>query len=132
MISRVYNSAIRGQAYSVWSGDAGPYQTEDLVLACSTFRSHAAAGERNEATVRLVSVLRSVVVDSTLQNSNEGSFDPTVNDPFLVDPPSNTKHNYRIHGHSDLNFAARNLLINHARRRSSPAAAAVTHTAASR
>ena len=59
-----------------------------------------------------VSVLRSVVVDSTLQNSNESSFDPSLDDPFAVDPPSNTKHNYRIHGHSDLNFAARNVLIN--------------------
>ncbi|MDJ0865680.1 MAG: hypothetical protein QNK03_06205, partial [Myxococcota bacterium] len=107
----VYQSTIRGESYSVWSGDMGPLQSEDLVLACSTFRSHAPAGGRNEATVRLVSVLRSVLVDSTLQNSWDG-FDATLDDPSKVRPRNTTKHNYRVHGHSDLNFAARNVLLN--------------------
>lgn len=107
----VYNSNLRGETYAVWAGDNGPFASEDLVIACSTLRAYAPAGGRNEPTVRLVSVLRSVTVDNVMQNSHAG-FDDALNDPFAVEPANIAKHNYRIHGHSDLSFAARNTLLN--------------------
>jgi hypothetical protein len=83
----IARSRITAGRYSVWCGDTGPMQTEDLILFDNVFNS---AGP--EATVRFVSVLRSAVVSNTLVNT--------------------FKHNYRVHGVSDLNFAADNLLIN--------------------
>jgi hypothetical protein len=59
---------------------------EDLIVASSTFRS---AGP--EATIRMHDVVRSVVVDNVLENG--------------------AKHNYRVHGRSDLAYAARNVLV---------------------
>jgi hypothetical protein len=79
-------SRVRAGRYSVWCGDTDPMQTEDLVLYDNVFES---AGP--ESTVRLVSVLRSAVVSNVLTNT--------------------FKHNYRIHGRSDLNFASDNLLV---------------------
>ncbi|MEX1366026.1 MAG: hypothetical protein AB1Z98_23060 [Nannocystaceae bacterium] len=107
----IYNSNLRGETYAIWAGDNGPFASEDLVIACSTLRAHAPAGGRNEPTVRLVSVLRSVTVDNVMQNSHVG-FDDSLIDPFAVEPANIAKHNYRIHGHSDLSFAARNTLLN--------------------
>ncbi len=83
-IAIVGNDVTAGR-YSVWCGDTGDYQTEDLILYDNVFRS---AGP--ESTVRLVSVLRSATISNVISNSY--------------------KHNYRIHGVSDLNFAADNLL----------------------
>jgi hypothetical protein len=82
---------VRSQAhagtYSVWSAPAFDLRSEDIVLAGNHFDS---AGP--EATVRLVGVVRSVTVDNVLRNTR--------------------KHNYRIHGASELAYAARNTLIN--------------------
>jgi hypothetical protein len=83
----VLRSKISAKTYSIWSEPIMGIGSEDVLLAGNSFNS---AGP--EATVRLVSVLRSVTVDNTFENS--------------------MKHNYRIHGHSDLNYAARNVLIN--------------------
>lgn len=82
----IVGSDVTAGRYSVWCGDTGDFQTEDLILYDNVFRS---AGP--EATVRLVSVLRSATVSNVLSNT--------------------FKHNYRIHGVSDLNFAADNLLV---------------------
>lgn len=84
-IAILENDVTAGR-YSIWCGDTGPFQTEDLILYGNTFRS---AGP--ESTVRLVSVLRSATVSNVLSNTY--------------------KHNYRIHGVSDLNFASDNLLV---------------------
>lgn len=72
--------------YSVWCGDTGPFSSEDIILHENVFVS---AGP--EATVRLVEVQRSATIANTLSNTS--------------------KHNYRIHGTSDLNYAAGNLLV---------------------
>ena len=83
----VTHSDVRAARYSVWSGDVEPFQSEDIILYDNVFDS---AGP--EATVRLVSVLRSVTRECRLVNTN--------------------KHNYRIHGLSDLNYASHNVLVN--------------------
>src|SRR5690606_4943776 len=72
--------------YSVWCGDTGPMQSEDVILHENVFVSSGP-----EATVRLVQVLRSATIGNTLSNTG--------------------KHNYRVHGTSDLNYAADNLLV---------------------
>lgn len=81
---------VRSQAwaerYSVWCGDVGPLRSEDIILHQNDLRS---AGP--EPTVRLVQLLRSATVDNRLSNT--------------------FKHNYRVHGTSDLNYAGRNLLV---------------------
>lgn len=82
----ILKSDVTAGRYSVWCGDTASFQTEDLILYDNVFRS---AGP--EATVRFVSVLRSAVVSNVLSNTY--------------------KHNYRIHGTSDLNYAADNLLV---------------------
>lgn len=83
----VTNSRGTAGRYSVWFGDSGEFESEDVILAGNDFSS---AGP--EATVRLVHVIRSAVVDNRLENG--------------------AKHNYRIHGRSDLNWASGNLLVN--------------------
>ncbi|HEY8430005.1 MAG TPA: hypothetical protein VIL20_16600 [Sandaracinaceae bacterium] len=83
----IVRSRVTAARYSVWCGDTGPMQSEDVILHENVFDS---AGP--EATVRLVQVLRSATVSNVLVNT--------------------AKHNYRIHGTSDLNYAANNLLIN--------------------
>lgn len=82
----VIDSDVTAERYSLWAGDTGPLDGEDLIVAGNTFRS---AGP--EATVRIHDVIRSVVVDNVLSNT--------------------AKHNYRVHGRSDRAFAARNLLL---------------------
>jgi hypothetical protein len=82
----VVRSRAQAERYSVWSGDMGPYESQDVILHENDFRS---AGP--EATVRLVQVLRSATVANRLTNT--------------------VKHNYRIHGTSDLVYAGRNLLV---------------------
>ncbi len=83
----VLHSRTDAARYSVWVGDTGPMQSEDIILFENTFNS---AGP--EATVRLVQVLRSATIGNTLVNT--------------------FKHNYRVHGISDLNYARGNMLIN--------------------
>lgn len=82
----VLRSRVRAERYAVWVGDTGDLQSEDVVIAGNDLRAAGA-----EATVRLVSVLRSAVVENRLSNPE--------------------KHNYRVHGRSDLAFAARNRLF---------------------
>lgn len=82
----ILGNDITAGRYSIWCGDTGEFQTEDFILYDNVFRS---AGP--ESTVRLVSVLRSAAVSNVFSNTY--------------------KHNYRIHGVSDLNFAADNLLV---------------------
>jgi hypothetical protein len=84
----VVRSRFSAKAYAIYS-DAGPggsVSTEDLLIAGNRFTS---AGD--EATIRLISVVRSIVIDNVLHNA--------------------IKHNYRVHGRSDLALAARNIMI---------------------
>lgn len=82
----VVRSAVLAEHYSVWTGGTGPLDSEDIILAENVF---ASAGP--EATVRLVDVLRSATIDNVLSNG--------------------MKHNYRVHGRSDLALATRNVMI---------------------
>ncbi|HJL14827.1 MAG TPA: hypothetical protein RMH99_04175 [Sandaracinaceae bacterium LLY-WYZ-13_1] len=82
----VTHADVRAARYSVWCGDTDPLRSEDVILHGNVFDS---AGP--ESTVRLVSVLRSATVANRLANTN--------------------KHNYRVHGDSDLAYAADNLLV---------------------
>lgn len=82
----IMDSTAIAERYSVWCGDTGPMQTEDLILFRNDFDS---AGP--ESTVRLVSVLRTATVENRIANTN--------------------KHNYRIHGLSDLAYARDNVLV---------------------
>lgn len=79
-------SRARAQRCAVWSGDMGPFVSEDLVVSESRFD---AAGP--EATVRLVGVERAAVVDNVLSNTR--------------------KHDFRVHGRSDRVLFARNRLL---------------------
>lgn len=87
----VVNSTSHAARYSLWFGDTGDFNSEDVIIAGNDFTS---AGP--EATLRLVHVVRSVTVDNRLENSGIGGF----------------KHNYRTHGRSRLNYASGNLLVN--------------------
>jgi hypothetical protein len=82
----IVRSQVTAVRYSVWVGDTDRFRSEDVILAGNHF---ASAGP--EPTVRLVNVLRSVTVENRIENT--------------------IKHNYRTHGSSDLNYAARNLLV---------------------
>jgi hypothetical protein len=82
----ILDADVTAARYSLWAGDTGPLDGEDLIVARSTFRS---AGP--ESTLRMHDVARSVVVDNLLSNGE--------------------KHNYRVHGRSDLALAARNVLL---------------------
>lgn len=82
----ILNSYAHAVRYSMWCGETDDFQSEDIIVANVIFES-----DGPESTLRLVQVLRSVTVDSRLSNGN--------------------KHNYRVHGRSDLNFAARNTLV---------------------
>jgi hypothetical protein len=82
----IVNSRAHAERYSIWAGDTGDFQSEDIVIAGNRFES---AGP--ESTVRLVSVRHVVVVDNTLSNS--------------------FKHDFRVHGTSDEVVFARNRLI---------------------
>jgi uncharacterized protein YegP (UPF0339 family) len=82
----VLGSRIRAHRYPLWVGDTDDFRSEDLVVA-----DNELVADGPEATLRMVSVLRSVVVDNVLSNPQ--------------------KHNYRVEGRSDLAFAARNTLV---------------------
>ena len=82
----VIRSRVHARDYSLWCAETDRFQTEDVIVAGNTFVS-----DGPEATFRMVDVLRSITVDNRLENGN--------------------KHNYRVHGVSDLNFSARNLLV---------------------
>lgn len=93
------NSRVQAFHYSVWvwaNTDTSDFPCEDIILAGNVFES---AGL--ESTVRLVSVQRSVVVDNQFVNVGKR----------FPDGALTLKHNYRIHGRSDLNFAGRNTLL---------------------
>lgn len=83
----ILRSRVRAERYAVWCGDTDDFQSEDLVLAGNRFES---AGP--EATVRLVSVRRAIVVDNVMVNT--------------------IKHDFRVHGDSDEVVLARNRLVN--------------------
>lgn len=83
-IARSRASAVN---YSVWCGDTASFASEDIILHDNVFES-----DGPQATVRLVQVLRSATISNVLVNG--------------------AKHNYRVHGTSDLNYAADNLLVN--------------------
>ena len=83
----VLDSDIHAQRYSFWSGPVLGIGSQDIFIARNRMSS---AGP--ESTLRLVDVVRSVTVDNVLRN--------------------NIKHNYRVHGRSDLAYAARNVFIN--------------------
>jgi hypothetical protein len=72
--------------YGLWPGDTDVFGSEDVIVAGNDVRV-----DGPEATIRLVHVTRSAVVGNRLAN------------------PS--KHNYRVHGRSSDNRAARNLLV---------------------
>lgn len=77
---------VTAERYSLWAGDTGPLNGEDLIVAHNRFRS---AGP--ESTLRMHDIDRSVVVSNILSNG--------------------AKHDYRVHGRSDLAYAARNILL---------------------
>lgn len=82
----IVQSVVEARRYAIWCGDTDRFRSQDVILAGNRLEC-----DGEEATVRLVDVLRSVVVDNWLTNP--------------------VKHNYRVHGRSDLNFAARNTLV---------------------
>ncbi len=82
----VVHADVTAGRYSVWCGDTGNFQSEDIIVVDNKLRS---AGP--EATARFVSVRRSAFVSNQASNTY--------------------KHNYRIHGTSDLNYASDNLLV---------------------
>jgi hypothetical protein len=114
----IVDSRIRSTTYAIWGrgiepGPGMPTQpVQDLIVARCVLESNGRSprgdghieGAKNEATVRLVYMERSAIVDSYLLNSVDG-FVP-------VPAGGNTKANYRIHGKSDQNLFARNVLVN--------------------
>jgi hypothetical protein len=89
----VVRSQTQALDFSVWVGAVRHLRNEDVILAGNRFRSQGGA------TVRMHSVLRSVLVDSALTNypSTQGN--------------EHVRHNYRIHDLSSMAFAARNSLV---------------------
>jgi hypothetical protein len=83
----VLNSDIKAERYSLWSGPVLGIGSQDILIANNRMSS---AGP--ESTLRLVDVVRSATVDNVLRN--------------------NVKHTFRVHGRSDLAYAARNVFIN--------------------
>jgi hypothetical protein len=115
----IVDSHIRAATYAIWGAGPSPgtgldpVEIQDLIVARCTLesRGRSRTGDGNvqgviynEATVRLVHINRSAIVDSYVQNTIDG-FVP-------VPEGSNTKANYRIHGKSDQNLFARNVLVN--------------------
>jgi hypothetical protein len=114
----IVNTRIKAGNYAIWGRgiEPGPGKEalaiEDLIVAGSVLESHGKSpagngvsrGARNEATVRLRHIQRSAIVDCYLVNSVDG-FVP-------VPEGSDVKANYRIHGKSDQNLFARNVLVN--------------------
>jgi hypothetical protein len=84
-------SYLRGGEYAIWSDTSAPLQNSDVIIAGNVLES-----EGDQCTVRLVGVRHAVTVDNRIE------------DLMLT----GTKHTFRVHGHSDQVFAARNLLVN--------------------
>ena len=82
----ITNSRAHAGRYNVWLGDTYDFDSEDIIIAGNSLRS-----DGPEATIRLVHARRSAVVENRLTNT--------------------LKHNYRIHGRSSDNWAARNVLV---------------------
>lgn len=82
----VTNSRAHAVRYGVWLGDTADFGSEDIIVAGNQIRV-----DGPEATVRFVHVARSAVVGNRLENTS--------------------KHNYRTHGRSRENWAARNVLV---------------------
>jgi hypothetical protein len=82
----ITNSRSHAARYNVWIGDTADFESEDIIIAGNSLRS-----DGPEATIRLVHARRSAVVGNRLTNT--------------------LKHNYRIHGRSSDNWAARNVLV---------------------
>ncbi len=86
----VVRSTCRAVKYCIWSDDGSSndpaLQNSDILIAGNDFRT-----EGLEANIRLVHANRAIVVDNLLQ--------------------SDLKHNFRIHGTSDLVFVADNTLL---------------------
>lgn len=82
----ITNSRAHAVRYGVWFGDTAHFGSEDIIVA-----GNQIDGDGPEATVRLVHTERSAVVGNRLSNGS--------------------KHNYRIHGRSRENWAARNVMI---------------------
>ena len=82
----VTNSRAHAVRYGVWLGDTADFGSEDIIVAGNDIRV-----DGPEATVRFVHVVRSAVVGNRLENA--------------------AKHNYRTHGRSSDNWAARNVLV---------------------
>jgi hypothetical protein len=82
----ITNSRARAVRYGVWFGDTAFFESADVILAGNEMTC-----DGPEATVRLVHVRRSATIGNRLSNG--------------------AKHNYRVHGRSELNWGARNLMI---------------------
>jgi hypothetical protein len=89
----VVHCNVQAFVYSVWVGGTAPMQSTDLIFLGNEFNSTTG----NEATFRMHDALRTVVVENRFTNGTASMI--------------NSKHNYRIHGISGQNFAARNVLI---------------------
>ncbi len=82
----ILGADVEAERYSLFAGDTAPVRMQDLIVAHSVLRS---AGP--EATYRVADVVRSVLAFSTLSNT--------------------FKHNYRVHGVSELNYLGDSILI---------------------
>lgn len=102
----ITDSELRGEEYSVVSLHNDPLQTEDLVIRCSILNSFAPAGVKNEATMRIMNINRSVLVGSVLQNGKESNWSDTATSNV------DSKHTYRVHFKSDLIYVANNQFNN--------------------
>jgi hypothetical protein len=82
----ITNSVVQAGWYGVYVGVPAGFNAEDVVIAGNVLSS---AGP--EATIRFEHTIRSATIGNRLSNGS--------------------KHNYRVHGDSDVNWAARNTLI---------------------
>jgi len=82
----VTNSRAHAVRYGLWVGDTADFESEDVIVA-----GNRIVADGPEATIRFVHVRRSAVVGNRLENTS--------------------KHNYRVHGRSEENWAARNLMV---------------------
>jgi hypothetical protein len=80
-----------GADYGVYMDTINGDQNNDVIIAGNNIQA-----EGRQATVRLISVLRSVVINNRMTD-------------LLL---TGSKHDYRIHGVSDQNYAAHNELVN--------------------
>lgn len=100
------DSDLRGEEYSLVSLHNDPLQTEDLVVRCSTLNSFAPEGVKNEATMRIMNINRSVLTGSILQNGQARTWSDTDT------TGSKSKHTFRVHQKSDLIYVGHNQFNN--------------------